>query len=492
MGWREPVEPVISWTCLTYVVLMRRLFLGLVASAVLQASQASANPLKIGFDVQSVFTNPNYISRAFWLDRATAEGAGIIRINVFWSQVAPSTRPAGFDPSDPSSPGYNWEVADTAVRNVAAGHIQVLITLLGAPTWAEGPGKPAHATPGTWRPNASQYADFARAAAIRYSGRFPDPRNPGSFLPRVRYWQAWNEPNLPIDLAPQWVRAGRGYIAESPIIYRRLLNAFYGAIKAVSPANFVVTAGTAPYGDPPGGGRMQPVEFDRVLFCLRNDSGLTPLRCPDPPRLDALAHHPYGINGPLWHAVNPDDVAPADMYKLARVQRAARHWRHVLPAGRKKLWVTETSWDSNPPDPGGVPVQRQARFVEQTMYVLWRQGVDTILWFEIVDAPPIPSYVYSIQGGMYFISGKPKPAAQALRFPLVTRRLDGRHIEAWGRAPQGGPLTIEMRHGRGWTALRTLGLRGRQFFWTTLPVSGRAVLRAQMRGQTSLTWTQAG
>ena len=110
---------------------------------------------------------------------------------------------------------------------------------------------------------------------------------------------------------------------------------------------------------------MQPVAFDRALFCLRNNARLTPVSCPDPPHLDALSHHPYGIGGPLWHALNADDVAVPDVYKLARVLHAAERARHVLPAGAKRLWVTELSWDTSPPDPNGVPAAKQARWLEQ-------------------------------------------------------------------------------------------------------------------------------
>src|SRR5204863_108897 len=95
---------------------------------------------------------------------------------------------------------------------------------------------------------------------------FPDPQRPGVSLPRVRYWQAWNEPNLTNFLTPQWSRRHGHLVAASPGIYRHLLNAFYAGVKAARRSDVVVTAGTAPFGDhrrgaplrirehPPGGG----------------------------------------------------------------------------------------------------------------------------------------------------------------------------------------------------------------------------------------------
>ena len=42
-------------------------------------------------------------------------------------------------------------------------------------------------------PNAREFGEFAKAIARRFGGGFDG-------LPRVRYWQVWNEPNLSPDL----------------------------------------------------------------------------------------------------------------------------------------------------------------------------------------------------------------------------------------------------------------------------------------------------
>jgi len=467
----------------------------LVIAAVLlvsgaNAARARAQGLTLGFSADPALTGTAPAADATWIPRAVAEGAGIVRVNVIWSRVAPRVRLASFDPADPSSPGYDWTAVDAAVRDISSRGLRVLLNIWGAPSWAQGQGAPAGVTRGTWRPDAAQLARFASAAAVRYDGGFPDPSAPGAFLPRVRYWQPWNEPNLSYYLTPQWTRTGGGWAPASPGIYRGLLNAFYGAVKRVSSSNFVVTAGTAPYGDPPGGQRMQPVAFDRSLFCLRDDARLTPVSCPDPPHLDALSHHPYGIGGPLWHALNADDVAVPDIYKLAAILHAAERAGHVRPAGPKRLWVTEISWDTSPPDPRGIPLAAQARWLEQSLYVLWRQGVDTVLWLQIVDAPPIPSYGATYQAGLYYLGGAAKPAAVAFRFPFVTRRMGSGRIEAWGRAPRGGRITIQQRRGGRWVAVRRLAVRADQVFDVVLSIRGRATLRAQADPVTSLAWTQ--
>jgi hypothetical protein len=178
------------------------------------------------------------------------------------------------------------------------------------------------------------------------------------------------------------------------------------------------------------------------------------------------------------------------MYKIARVLHAAQRYGRVLPRGPKALWATEISWDTNPPDPHGIPIQRQARWLEQSFYVLWRQGVDTILWLQVVDSPPIPSYAATYQAGLYYLSGQPKPAAQAYRFPFVTRRVNSSRAQAWGLAPGSGGLVIEELTGGQWKVVRRLSVSNHQVFQSTLTIRGRAVLRAQLGSQTSLTWTQ--
>jgi hypothetical protein len=214
------------------------------------------------------------------------------------------------------------------------------------------------------------FGRFAQALARRYSGAYPDPLRPGAVLPRVRYWQAWNEPNLSIYLAPQWVRHGHGFAPASPGIYRSMLGAFYRGVKAGSPQAFVVSAGTAPFENlHPGEARMPPVEFVRELLCLHGDR-LVPARCLDPAHFDVLDHHPYAVGGPFSPALDPGDVSIPDLHKLTVPLRKAEQTGRVLPRARKALWVTEVSYDSSPPDPHGVPIRTHARWVAQTLFEL--------------------------------------------------------------------------------------------------------------------------
>jgi hypothetical protein len=457
--------------------------------AAVPAANAAAD-LGMGFSSDPVLAFGSTASTAPWITRAVNEGAGMVRVNVVWQQIAPRRRPARFVPDDPASRGYDWTAVDTAVRNLSARGLQVLIMIYLAPTWAQGPHRPASAGNGTWEPDPAQFAAFAHAAATRYSGSYA-PRGQ-TVLPRVRYWQGWNEPNLGVYLAPQWTRTHAGLVPASPGVYRPLLNAFYGAVKGVSPSNVVVMAGTAPFGDPAVGQssvpltyqRMRPVAFDRGLFCL--STRLKALRCPGPTMLDVFDHHPWDILGPTHAALNADDAAVPDSWKISGVLRAAERADRVLPRGSKPFWVTEIAWDTSP-GPDSVPVQTQARWLEQAMFILWRQGVSNVLWFQIRDSPQaLPHAV----GGLYYLGGRAKPAATSFRFPFVTNRLTRSRVQAWGRSPATGPVTIELRRSGRWVAVSQLALRAGQVFSTTLPLTGSAVLRARTATYTSLTWTQ--
>jgi hypothetical protein len=295
----------------------------------------------------------------------------------------------------------------------------------------------------------------------------------------------WNEPNLSKYLAPQWVRRNGRYVAESPVRYRAMLNAFYAGVKRAQPGATVVTAGTAPFGDPPGGSRIPPVVFVRDLLCLRGNA-LATAQCPDPAHFDALSHHPYSIGPPGRAALNPDDVSIPDFGKLSRIVRRAVKTGRALPRHSKALWSTEVSFDSSPPDPDGVPLATHARWLAETFELLWRQGVTTITWFNVRDQPPEPSYAASNQSGVFFLDGRAKPAATAFRFPFVVRRTKTATI-AWARAPVAGTLVVERRVGARWRRVLATRVHAGQVVQRRLHGRPRN-LRARIGRQASIFW----
>ena len=61
----------------------------------------------------------------------------IVRINLNWNDVA-KRRPA--HPQDPADPAYDWALYDRAIRYSAQYGMQVLLTILFTPSWANGGG----------------------------------------------------------------------------------------------------------------------------------------------------------------------------------------------------------------------------------------------------------------------------------------------------------------------------------------------------------------
>ena len=224
--------------------------------------------------------------RGLAMSRIRETGASVVRIPVDWRSIVAEDPPSGFDADDPASPDYRFATIDAAVLSAVSAGLEPLLVVSHAPAFAEASPRWPYAYPGSWVPNPTALEEFATALARRYDGSFPDPQAPGGVLPRVRLFQAWNEPNLTRYLEPQWVVEEGHWIAFSPLLYREMLNGFYSGVESVAPGDVVVAAGIAPNGDPEGVGRMQPVRFLRELLCLgvRGRAGTEGFRAACPTR----------------------------------------------------------------------------------------------------------------------------------------------------------------------------------------------------------------
>jgi len=84
--------------------------------------------------------------------------------------------------------------------------------------------------------------DFAYAAAERYSGYWIPPTWQqdvslgigDTALPKVSMWTAWNEPNNPLWLTPQYKRVGNAWRVESAFQYAKICNAVYTGVHSVT------------------------------------------------------------------------------------------------------------------------------------------------------------------------------------------------------------------------------------------------------------------
>ncbi len=416
----------------------------LVACALLGAgvwpATSAARPLVTGitgFDAYGPAT----------FQQTRAAGARFAHIVVPWEDVAPANEPKSWQPEDPADGHYAWTWLDEAVTEAVGAGLTPVLEIYGAPSWAQRcqPPPDVQFGGGICNLDPAALAAFSAAAARRYSGRFEG-------LPRVQYWQGLNEPNLAIFFYPQF----NGGKPVSPALYRRLANAFYFAVKSVDPSNLVLAAGLGPIARPHW--TIGPMRFTRLLLCMtgRRNPHPTHGSCGGGVHFDIFDVHPYTTGGPT-HEGGVDDVELGDLGKLQALLKAAdRAGRIHGSFKRTPLWITEFSWDSKPPDPGGLPMKIETRWVAEALYRSWKAGVSHFFWYSLRDELPDSGQSFSetVQSGLYFrgatlVQDRPKEMLYAFRFPFVAyHRKAG--LFFWGRTPtsERGRVAIQLwQHG---------------------------------------------
>ena len=419
--------------------------------------------------------------------RSRAAGATAIRLQLSWREIAPATRPSGFDPTNPADPAYRWGMFDQLVEKAIGHGVTPFIGISDAPPWAE---RGSGGRPGTNRPDPVELGNFAEAAARRYSGGF-------NGLPRVHTWEVWNEPNGSFFLYPQL----NGNRAISPGIYRSMVNRFAAAVHRVHADNRVVAGALFPFSlAKPTVQAVGPLRFMRALLCMTKR--LRPgRRCGGPVHFDIWSDHPYTSGDPTHRAQDSDSVSIHELPKMRALLRAAVRFKRVVHNRRGvPFWVTEFSWDTNPPDPGGVPQRLHGRWVAEALYRMWRAGVSLVTWFQLRDdvanGKPNSS---TFQSGLYnhcdggMACDTPKPALRAFEFPFVAFRSGQRRARVWGRLPPRvrGRVVVEQFSGGLWRAVGRARSNRRGIFARRVRLKGRGSLRARpvAPGPTSLSFS---
>ena len=382
---------------------MRRRGAALVAAVVALtaalASTASASPsLRIGIfdDGLVLYGEPDLVFRQ--LERT---GTQLVRVNLWWG--GPSIRVAARRPrrpADPSDPAYNWDTYDRTVRFATVNGIEPIFSIMGTPPWANA-AKGWNVAP----TNARDLRLFAVAAQRRYSGTFEDAD--GTTLPRVTLWMAWNEPNNPVFLKPQFRRAaGGGWTIQSGRDYAKICNAIVQGVKSVRRASKVACGVTGPRGNNnPSSGRpsVSPLAFLRAMKAAGAKG------------FDAYAHHPY----PGSAAETPTTMPRQGSLGQASTAVTLGNFNTLvtelnrLYGRRTRVWITEYGYQTNPPDRLlGVTYSKQAAYlVQAAAYARRHPQVDVFLWFLLRDEPRIGGW----QSGLVTVNGKRKPSFNAFR-----------------------------------------------------------------------------
>ena len=457
-----------------------------VAALVVAPGTAGARSLDTAIYDPAAFDNA---SRDTAFQHVADAGASLVRLSVSWSRIAPEgfVKPDGFDARDPMDPAYRFEALDAQVVAARAAGLQPIVTIVNAPLWAE---RGNVGRQGIRNPDPAEAGEFAEALARRYSGSVPG-------LPRVRYWQLWNEPNLFLHFMPQFETpfdkdVQPGTPAVSPVLYRKLARAMARAIRGVDASNKLIAGGLAPFGHADKNRHaVRPLRFMREFLCLTDANRPKP-GC-KPVRFDIWSTHPYTEGGPFHSAASLGNVSLGDLPEMRGVLDAARRTGQV---GRHvQFWVTEFSWDTRPPDSGGVPIALHIRWVAEALYNMWTQHVRVVTWFKIRDdeiTPHGPNWrndsVYSYQSGLFARCGddcyQAKQSLRAFRFPFVAFGQVG-HVKVWGRTPYGkrARVVIEQRRKRGgWRRLARLRTTRSGIFISRLRRHGPGAVRARIGG----------
>ena len=349
------------------------------------SKRANASRMLFGFyDDAQVYGNTTW---AF--NQLSVLRAGIVRTTLDWGSVA-RRRPVA--PADPADPAYNWTAVDRVVDEADKEGIRVLLAIYGTPRWA---GRARNMVPR----RALDLRSFATAAARRYSGTYTvkeQENEPERTLPAVRHWLAWNEPNNPVFLRPQWKRVARKWRNQAAYDYAKICGAIYAGVKATRLAGQKVACGaTGPRGnDAPGTSR--PSTSPLVFMTWLRRAGLR--------RMDAYAHHPY-----YGHRTEKPNTVPRSKKGVTManigllIKQINRLW------GRKtRLWVTEYGYQTNPPDRlFGVSYRNQARYMKQAVAMARKtRRIDMFVWFLIRDEGRLSGW----QSGVVTRRGARKPA----------------------------------------------------------------------------------
>jgi hypothetical protein len=352
-----------------------------LAALVLPGSALAAPGISFGIQDDAWLHTPPLDARLKTLDRL---GPDVVRVTLRWDQTA---RKKPLRATNPNDKAYDWSGSDSILRGLHLHHIAALVTLYGAPRWANGRHAPNFAPRSKWTLPA-----FAVAAAKRY--------------PWVRMWEIWNEPNLRTFLRP-----------NSPRIYvSRVLNPTVAALHRVRRGMRVAGGATSPRRTPSG---MGPIQFMRGMRAAQA-------------QFDVYSHHPY----PVSRVETPSKANCrycTGILTMARLPDLLGEVRRDF--GSKRVWLTEYGYQTNPPDRYlGVSRSLQAKYLDQAAYLARKAPrVDLLIHFLVKDERVRGRW----QSGLIAAGGAQKPSFWSFALPLLQLSRDGSRTVLWGQVRAG-------------------------------------------------------
>jgi Glycosyl hydrolase catalytic core len=323
----------------------------------------------------------------------------VLRVNLYWGGPLGVAKSRPFDAADPRDAAYNWSLYDQTVQYAHANGIQVLFSITGTPRWANG-GQPSNHPPADY----GTLRRFAYAAAARYSGTYVG--NDGRTLPAVRLWAAWNEPNNPAFLRPQFVKKNGKWQMASAVAYAKICNAVYtGVHETMFKGEQVACGVTGPRGnnDPSS---VRPAASPIAFLVAAKRAGMK--------TFDAYAHNPYyGVptETPSTVPPQPQSGAAPTAITLANLNVLIAEVTRLY--GPKPIWITEYGYQTDPPDAQfGVSWAKQAQYLTQAFAIARKNPrIALMLWFLVRDEPSLSGW----QSGLLTSSYRKKPSYNAFK-----------------------------------------------------------------------------
>ena len=475
-----------------FVLAAALIAVGLVVPA--QALASSTQTSMLQDDDQIIYSTPKH--EVAVLEQLHALGVDIVKVSMVWSLVAPdptASKPPKFKATEPGAyPPGAWDRYDLLDREAHKLGMKVYFQITPLdPKWGRAKGNPPEGKALGRAPDLSLFSQFVKAVGTRYSGHYGSPA-----LPRVSMWGVWNEPNWPNWLNP-WHRKVHGVTEMSqPPIYRGIADTAYKSLKATGHGSDTILIGESS-----NAGTIRPMTFLEDLYCVGSrfkllaGKGAARVGCPTHPdrskfvkanpalfHMTGWAHHPYG---------RPSNATQGwiTVYNLSTMEKGLNSIFHVYGHRRAKgvpLYLTE--WDgalhTNPPDKYySTTLKEQAAWTDQGEYETWRLGyVKTLCQFLLVDDKPntnakkgSKAYWNTPTGGLYFYTGKAKPALAAFRIPIwLPSAKVGKHVDVWGQLrpanhhkAQTGKIEFRRKGSKKWIVLRTVKTTNSEGFIST-------------------------
>lgn len=198
-----------------------------------------------------------------------------VRVEFVWKDI------------EPQPDLYKWDVADRIVAQAQASGAQTMAVLSYIPDWA--------------RDRADLPERFGRFAAAILA-RYGIDQGRGA----IRYWEIFNEPNLP---GYGWPKYGLA-VRENAYRYAAMIKAMNLAVRPANPGAVLISGGLSPEGQP-------AATFLQAVYDVLDK------RC-----FDILGLHPYGREG-----------------RLARTLEDARVFLRQRGDDGKPIWFTEYGTD---------------------------------------------------------------------------------------------------------------------------------------------------